>query len=77
MGWGIETGVYCSYNPTQEERAGTISGVKGEHVIRISINVLELLKMVMMTLVIDAMRKNRTEMVGERVIMRECGVSVG
>ena len=77
MWWGMETGVYCSYNPTQEERTGTISGVKGEHVIRISINVLELLGMVMMTLVIDAMRRNRTEMVGERVMIRGYGVSVG
>ena len=72
----MNIGVYCSYNPTQEERTGRISGVKEEHVIRISINVLELLGMVMMTLVIDAMRRNGTKMVGERVMMREYGVSV-
>ena len=44
VGWlCLETGAYWRYNLTEEQRPRTVSRRRGEHVDRLSINVLELL----------------------------------
>ena len=66
----LETGVYWRHNLTEEERARTIRSRRGKHVNRLSINVLELLGMVMTAFVIIVIRRDRPGRVGETVLMR-------
>ena len=66
----LETGVYWRYNLTGEERARTVRSRRREHVNRLSINVLELLGMVMTAFVMIVIRKDRPGRVGEPVLMR-------
>ena len=53
---GLETGVYWRHNLTGEERANTIRSRKGRDENRFSIDVLEILGMVMRTFVMRAIR---------------------
>ena len=66
----LETKVYRRYDLTEEERARTIRSRRREHVNRLSINVLELLGMVMTAFVMIVIRKDRPGRVGEPVLMR-------
>ena len=65
----LETEVYWRYNLTGEERARTVRSRSREHVNWLSINVLELLGMVMTAFVMIVIRKDRPGRVGEPVLM--------
>ena len=67
----METGAYWRYNLTEDGRTRTIRSRRGEHVNRVSINVLELLGMEMTAFVFIVIRRDRPGRVVEPVLMRE------
>ena len=62
--------MYWRYNLTEEERARTIRSRKGGLMNRLSINILELLGMVMTAFVMILLRKDGLARVGEPVLIR-------
>ena len=62
----LETGVYWRYRLTEEERGRTIRSRKVEDGNRLSINVLELLRMVMTAYVMIVIKKDRPAREGGR-----------
>ena len=66
----LETGVYWRYNLSEGEMKRTIRNRKGEDSNRLSINVLELVVMVMVAYVMIVIGKDRPTEEGESVLMR-------
>ena len=74
-GMCLETGVYWRYCLSEGERKKTISNRKGQDGNRLSINVLELMGMVMTAYVMIVIRGDRPTKEGESMLMRGDGSS--